>query len=92
MGSDLLCKRRVEASLVVLFGADEARHQHSSQTATDVTRSVLCVLLDTVLTVPVSLGNGRQLGLDHGGRSTYLKSYRTIVTHMRLELAVIYLN
>ena len=48
---------------MVLLGADEAGEKDASLVAADVTRPVLGVLPETVLTVPITFRNGRQLRL-----------------------------
>ena len=59
---------------MVLLRTDEAGDEDAPLITTNVTRSILCVLSHTVMAVPVSIGDGRQLRLkgrkEKGGKKS----------------------
>ena len=63
MTFNLLSKGRVETSLVELLGADGAGEEYAPLITADVAGTVLGVLPDTVVAVPVSFRNGGELRL-----------------------------
>ena len=66
----LLDKRRIEASLVELFGADGTGDEDTPLITTDMAGTVLGVLPHTVSAVPVTVRDGGELRLEERERIT----------------------